>query len=66
MRSCLTWRKRRWLVAKLSECEYLLRSCLGASVGGEITLKRYDVGMMPSDKRIAEFRVGLAGLRSSG
>jgi hypothetical protein len=46
----------RPLLAELSECEYLADELSGRLGRREITLKRYDVAMVPLDKRIAELR----------
>jgi DNA invertase Pin-like site-specific DNA recombinase len=57
--------KRRPLVAELSECEHLADELSGRLGRREITLKRYDVAMVPLDKRIAELRAELAELDSA-
>jgi Recombinase/Resolvase, N terminal domain len=56
--------KRRPLLAELSECEHLAEELSGRPGRREITLKRYDVVIVPLDKRIAELRAGLAALES--
>ncbi len=56
--------KRRPLLAELSECKHLAEELSGRLGRREITLKRYDVAMVPLDKRIAELRAELAGLDS--
>lgn len=56
--------KRRPLLAELSECEHLADELSGRLGRREITLKRYDVVIVPLDKRIAELRTRLAGLDS--
>ena len=56
--------KRRPLVAELSECEHLADELSGRLGRREITLQRYDVAMVPLDKRIAELRAELAELDS--
>jgi negative regulator of sigma E activity len=48
----------------LSECEHLAEELSGRLGRGEITLKRYDVVIVPLDKRIAELRAWLAALDS--
>jgi DNA invertase Pin-like site-specific DNA recombinase len=57
--------KRRPLLAELSECEHLADELSGRLGRREITLKRYDVAMVPLDKRIAELRTELAELGSA-
>src|SRR5918998_263347 len=56
--------KRRPLVAELSVCEHLADELSGRLGRREITLQRYDVAMVPLDKRIAELRAELAELDS--
>jgi site-specific DNA recombinase len=56
--------KRRPLLAELSECEHLAEELSGRLGRREITLKRYDVVIVPLDKRIAELRARLAVLDS--
>jgi site-specific DNA recombinase len=56
--------KRRPLLAELSECEHLADELSGRLGRREITLKRYDVVIVPLDRRIAELRAGLAELDS--
>ena len=56
--------KKRPLVAELSECEHLADELSGRLGRREITLKRYDVAMVPLDKRIAGLRAELVELDS--
>ena len=56
--------KRHPLLAELSECEHLADELSGRLGRREITLKRYDVVIVPLDRRIAELRAGLAALES--